>query len=178
MADQPASTNSNRSNRSSWPFLGVFLSAMLPVVAAIVVVYQLESFDPAPMPLHELSPPQPAANLLRNQRMLQGAEFLGVGKLKGPEDIAYDRREEIIYTGCEDGWIKRVWLKSKDSASANNDTLVEVEDWVNTRGRPLGIVLGPNNEVIVADSYKMHPLNIMWRKPALTLWREGPTVDF
>ncbi|OMO55727.1 AMP-dependent synthetase/ligase [Corchorus capsularis] len=116
----------------------------------IVVVYQLESFDPAPMPLHELSPPQPAANLLRNQRMLRGAEFLGVGKLQGPEDIAYDRREEIIYTGCEDGWIKRVWLKLKDSAT--NHTLVE--DWVNTRGRPLGIVLGPNNEVIVADSYK------------------------
>ncbi|XVF18128.1 hypothetical protein REPUB_Repub10bG0185500 [Reevesia pubescens] len=129
----------------SWPW-ALFLSAiMLPVVSAIVV-YHLDSFDAAPMPLHELSePPEPA--LLRNDRMLQGAELLGVGKFQGPEDLAYDSRSGIIYTGSGDGWIKRVWLNE-----STNDTVVE--DWVRTDGRPLGIALGLNNEVIVADAFK------------------------
>ncbi|EOX90700.1 Strictosidine synthase [Theobroma cacao] len=130
--------------KRSWP-LALFLTAMLAVVAAIVV-YHLDSFDVATMPLHELSPP-PEPALLRNGRLLQGAELLGVGKFQGPEDIAYDSRSEIIYTGSGDGWIKRVWLN--ESAS---DTVVE--NWVRTGGRPLGIALGRNNEVIVADAYK------------------------
>ncbi|XVF62271.1 hypothetical protein PTKIN_Ptkin08bG0204100 [Pterospermum kingtungense] len=132
------------SKRLSWPLL-LFSSAMLPVIAA-VVVYHLDSFDAAPMPLHELSqPPEPA--LLRNDRMLQGAELLGVGKFQGPEDIAYDPESEVIYTGSGDGWIKRVWLNESASDSV-------VENWVSTGGRPLGVALGLDNEVIVADAYK------------------------
>ncbi|XVE87517.1 hypothetical protein DITRI_Ditri18aG0124200 [Diplodiscus trichospermus] len=143
-AKSPTHPRILNSKRRSWPIV-LFLSVMLPVVAAMVV-YNLDSFDVAPMPLHELSPPpQPA--LLRNERMLQGAELLGVGKVQGPEDIAYDSRSGIIYTGSGDGWIKRVWLN--ESAS---DTVVE--NWVRTGGRPLGLALGLNNEVIVADAYK------------------------
>ncbi|XVF59878.1 hypothetical protein PTKIN_Ptkin07bG0311200 [Pterospermum kingtungense] len=111
-----------------------------------VVVYHLDPFDAAPMPLHELNErPKPAA--LRNDRMLEGAELLGVGKFEGPEDILYDSRSGIIYTGSGNGWIHRVWLN--ESAG---DTVVE--NWVRTCGRPLGLALGLNNEVIVADAYK------------------------
>lgn len=100
------------------------------------------------MPLHELSQP-PESALLRNDRMLEGAEFLGVGKFQGPEDILYDSRSGIIYTGSEDGWIQRVWLNE----SVASDTVVK--NWVRTGGRPLGLALGLNNELIVADAYKV-----------------------
>ena len=146
VSKDPNMSSSLNSKERSWP-LALFLSAIiLPVVAAIVV-YQLDSFDAAPMPLHELSPPLEPA-VLRNERMLEGAELLGVGKFQGPEDILYDSRSEMIYTGSGDGWIQRVWLN--ESAS---DTVVE--NWVNTGGRPLGLALGLNNEVIVADAYKV-----------------------
>ena len=38
-----------------------------------------------------------------------------------------------------------------------NDSVVDsaVEDWVNTGGRPLGLVLKPNGELIVADAEKV-----------------------
>ncbi|PKI26132.1 hypothetical protein CRG98_049179, partial [Punica granatum] len=75
--------------------------------------------------------------------MLDGSERLGEPKLPGPEDIAYDPESGIIYTGCADGWVRRVRL---------NDSTVE--EWVNTGGRPLGLVLGPHKEVIVTDTEK------------------------
>lgn len=115
---------------------------MFPVVAAMLV-YQLDSFDPAPLPIHELGQ-APVVVSLRNDRMLQGAELLGVGELQGPEDIAYDPTANVVYTGCHDGWIKRVRLS--DSV---------VENFVNTHGRPLGLALGHNKEIIVADAYKV-----------------------
>ncbi|XP_007046542.2 PREDICTED: protein STRICTOSIDINE SYNTHASE-LIKE 5 [Theobroma cacao] len=123
-----------------WPFTLV-LSTMVPVLAA-VLAYQLDSFDPAPIPIHELAQ-APIAASLRNDRMLQGAELVGAGKLQGPEDIAYDSKSRLIYTGCLDGWIKRVRL--------NDSTVVNL---VNTNGRPLGVALGHNDEIIVADAFK------------------------
>ncbi|KAE8693450.1 Protein STRICTOSIDINE SYNTHASE-LIKE 4 [Hibiscus syriacus] len=98
------------------------------------------------MPLHELTLPFEPPSLLKD-RLLQGAEYLGAGKLQGPEDFAYDSSSQVIYTGCGDGWIKRVWLNSSSSETV-------VDDWVNTGGRPLGIALGLNNELIVADAFK------------------------
>ncbi|XP_022741144.1 protein STRICTOSIDINE SYNTHASE-LIKE 5-like [Durio zibethinus] len=123
-----------------WPFTLV-LSTLFPVLLA-VLVFQLDSFDPAPMPIHEFGQ-APMIVSLHNNRMLQGAEFVGAGELLGPEDIAYDSKSQLIYTGCQDGWIKRIRL---------NDS--GVEKLVNTRGRPLGVALGYNGEIIVADAYK------------------------
>ncbi|KAE8693449.1 adipocyte plasma membrane-associated protein-like [Hibiscus syriacus] len=131
----------NQPKRRSWSFT-ILLSTLFPVVAAMVV-YQLDSFDPSPLPIHELGQKRPLVVSLRNDRMLQGAELLGAGELQGPEDIAYDSKSQLVYTGCHDGWIKRVRL---------NDSTVE--KLVNTHGRPLGLALGHNNELIVADAFK------------------------
>ncbi|KAK8716864.1 hypothetical protein V6N13_044157 [Hibiscus sabdariffa] len=145
MPTDPNAPHTNSRTRS-WPLLPLFFSALLLPVVAAILVYQLDSFDAAPMPLHELTHPfEPP--LLRNERILQGAEHLGAGKFQGPEDFAYDSTSQVIYTGNGDGWIKRVWL----NGSAGE---MVVEDWVNTGGRPLGIALGLNNELIVADAYK------------------------
>ncbi|KAK4490456.1 hypothetical protein RD792_001133 [Penstemon davidsonii] len=124
----------------------LWLSAvfLLPVIAA-VFLYQLDTFDPAPYPNHELpTPNQPPLFVPRsNSRMLQGSERIGEGQLPAPEDLAFNLETGVIYTGSEDGWINRV--KLNESA---------VEKWVNTGGRPLGIVHGIHGEVIVADADK------------------------
>lgn len=80
--------------------------------------------------------------------MLRGAEMVGAGRMVGPEDVAHDAASGVIYVGCADGWVKRVRVSDSGSDSA-------VEDWVNTGGRPLGLALGRDGEVIVCDAYKV-----------------------
>lgn len=78
--------------------------------------------------------------------MRLGSEVVAEGAVVGPEDLAYDKRRRLIYTGCEDGWIKRVTVNESVTDSV-------VENWVNTGGRPLGLALEKTGELIVADAY-------------------------
>uniref|UniRef100_A0A2N9EI64 Strictosidine synthase conserved region domain-containing protein n=1 Tax=Fagus sylvatica TaxID=28930 RepID=A0A2N9EI64_FAGSY len=130
--------------KSSWPF-NFLVTVLVPVVAA-TVLYQLDSFDPAPLPPEELTR-HVITVPTRNDHMLRVSEFVGVGNLIGPEDLAYDTKSGVIYTGCADGWINRVTVNDSVSDSV-------VEKWINTGGRPLGIAIGHNNELIVADPEK------------------------
>lgn len=131
----------DRKNTVLWSYSFLFL-AIAPVLLA-VLLYQLDPLEPAQLPLHELTEPQKVAHRV-NSKLLEGAEFIGVGKLVGAEDFAYDPKSQLIYTSCGDGWIKRVMV--------NNSV---VEDWVYVGGRPLGLALGLNNELIVADPFKV-----------------------
>lgn len=127
-------------------FLLLLSVAILFPLILSVVWYQLDSFDAAPLPMHELTR-EPIAAPLRNSHMLHGSDKIAAGKLVGPEDFLYDSGSGLLYTGCVDGWIKRVTVN--DSA---DDSVVE--DWVNTGGRPLGLVRGLHGEIIVADADK------------------------
>ncbi|XP_050371593.1 protein STRICTOSIDINE SYNTHASE-LIKE 5-like [Argentina anserina] len=138
-------TRTSAPSSSSWPLNILFLSTLVPVAAAMLL-YQLDSFDPAPLPLHELSH-RVAVAPRRNAQILKGSQFLGVGGSVGPEDIAYDSKSGLIYTGCADGWIKRVTLNESVADSV-------VENWVNTGGRPLGLAHGHDGELFVADAGK------------------------
>lgn len=60
----------------------------------------------------------------------------------GPEDIAFDENG-MIYTGLANGQIVR-WNKETQ----------QVESWVNTQGRPLGMEFNSKGELIVADAIK------------------------
>ncbi|CAA7019320.1 unnamed protein product [Microthlaspi erraticum] len=124
----------------------LFFSTIISILVSIAL-YQLDTFDPAPFPSDALASATTSIPPLLNDGILDGAEFVGDGLLNRPEDIAYHRDSGLIYTGCADGWVKRV--KVLDSA---NDSVVE--DWVHTGGRPLGIAFGLHGEVIVADAYK------------------------
>ncbi|KAF5463543.1 hypothetical protein F2P56_019447 [Juglans regia] len=129
---------SNSKTSCSWLFTS-FMTVLVPVVAASIL-YNLDSFDPAPLPPDLLTRHAIAAPA-SNKHMLRGAELVGVGNLEGPEDVAYDHSSGVIYTGCADGWINRVNV---------NDS--EVQKWINTGGRPLGIAVdGLKQEVVVAD---------------------------
>ncbi|XP_002268316.2 protein STRICTOSIDINE SYNTHASE-LIKE 7 [Vitis vinifera] len=140
---KPSDPNTTRKS-SSWS-LALLVSILTPVAAAIFL-YQFDSFDPASLPTHVFSQ-EPMSVPRINSRLLHESEMIGLGKLLGPEDIAYDTNSHLIYTGCADGWIKKVTL---------NDSAVNsvVHDWAFTGGRPLGVVLGRAGEVLVADADK------------------------
>lgn len=129
-------------NTRSWR-LGLFLSAVATVVIALLLV-RFDAFDAAPYSSDELAKKPNSAIPRTNPRVLHGSEKIGEGQLLAPEDILYDPKLGVIYTGCIDGWIKRVTV---------NDSVVE--DWVNTGGRPLGLALGYSGEVYVADAFKV-----------------------
>ncbi|RVW70745.1 Protein strictosidine synthase-like 4 [Vitis vinifera] len=141
MADSTPSQSSMDRRSSSWP-LGL-LTLILAPVAAAMLLYQLDPYDPAPVPIHEFSQ-QPMVVPKLNPRMLQGSEMIGVGKLLSPEDIAYHPDSHLIYTGCDDGWVKRITL---------NDSMVQ--NWAFTGGRPLGVALGRHGQLVVADAEKV-----------------------
>lgn len=136
----------------------LFISVIIPVILGIVI-YQLDSFDPAPYPTHIFSTDPPMLVPKRNNQMLRGSEKIGVNQLLSPEDVAYDQNSGVIYTGCVDGWVKKV----KVNESAADST---VEDWVFTGGRPLGLALGIHGEVIVADADKVSCCGppLLWKK--------------
>ncbi|KAM0975164.1 hypothetical protein ACFX13_018518 [Malus domestica] len=129
----------------SWPSTFLILSVLAPITI-VLLIYQLDTLHPAPLPLHELTQ-RVAAAPKRNAHMLKGSEFVGAGDLVAPEDVAHDPKSGLIYTGCADGWVKRVTVKESAADSV-------VENWVFTGGRPLGLAHGADNEVYVADTEK------------------------
>nr|WGT83877.1 strictosidine synthase [Lysimachia christinae] len=120
------------------PF-SLFIPLLLPILAA-TIIYQLDNFSPAHLPTHEFTQTLLIPNV--NPNLLLGSNKVGQGELLAPEDIVYEAESGVAYTGCVDGWIKRV------------DSNEVVSEWVNTGGRPLGLALGPTNELIIADADK------------------------
>ncbi|XP_050226681.1 protein STRICTOSIDINE SYNTHASE-LIKE 6-like [Mercurialis annua] len=134
------------SKKKSCPFLSIIIFSVIILILGAILLYRLDWFDSPPSPNDELTHPFPTA-MMKDDQILKGSYLLGLGNLAGPEDIVYDSKSKIIYTGCSDGWIKRVTV-----TESVGDTVVE--NWVNTTGRPLGLALGLGGEVIVADAYK------------------------
>ncbi|KAH9288938.1 hypothetical protein KI387_033055, partial [Taxus chinensis] len=123
------------------------LLAVLCLASAASWNYLLRTseIDPAPINLVP-SPPMNDGIYAPNGR-LEKAEKIGLGLVHGPEDIALDREKKSFFTGCEDGWIKRVWIDGSGGEG-------RVENWTFVGGRPLGVVVGPNQEVIVCELFK------------------------
>ncbi|KAH7851260.1 hypothetical protein Vadar_009149 [Vaccinium darrowii] len=142
----PSQLQLGRAKPSYVPSSNTFLLSLLLPILAAVIIYQLDSFNPASLATHEFSA-QPIFVPLQNPRLLEGAERVGFGELLGPEDLAYDPKLGVIYTGCGDGWIKQVTVNKSAADSV-------VESWVNTGGRPLRLVLGHDGDVIIADALK------------------------
>ncbi|XP_052134237.1 protein STRICTOSIDINE SYNTHASE-LIKE 5-like [Oryza glaberrima] len=110
------------------------------VVLAGVALYSPEGFSPAPMP-PEYSYGAPVSAPRHEPRALAASERVGEGRLPAPEDLAYDAAGGWLYTGCGDGWVRRVSVSSGD-----------VEDWARTGGRPLGVALTADAGLVVADA--------------------------
>ncbi|CAM0956322.1 unnamed protein product [Alopecurus aequalis] len=117
------------------------LLVLVPVLLS-VVLYSPKDFSPAAVP-PEYSFGADVYAPRHNSRVLTSSERIGEGRLPGPEDLAYDAAGGWLYTGCADGWIRRVTVPGGD-----------VEDWANTGGRPLGVALAGDGGLVVADADK------------------------
>ncbi|XP_039684630.1 protein STRICTOSIDINE SYNTHASE-LIKE 6 isoform X1 [Medicago truncatula] len=135
-----SNTNTRTQTRAS--LFTPFIAIILPVIIASAVLYRLDPLEPVHFPLDKINRSAITVPLL-NKNMRLGSEKAAEGQVLGPEDLVYDAALGVVYTGCEDGWIKRITV---------NESVVE--DWVNTGGRPLGLAFDGNGDLIVADAYK------------------------
>ncbi|KAE8776751.1 protein STRICTOSIDINE SYNTHASE-LIKE 6 [Hordeum vulgare] len=126
--------------------LGVAAKAVLLVLSPVVIsvaLYSPKDFSPAALPPEYSSFGGDVSAPRHDARVLAASERIGEGLLPGPEDLAYDAAGGWLYTGCADGWVRRVSVPGGD-----------VEDWAYTGGRPLGVVLAGEGGIIVADADK------------------------
>jgi len=140
VSSPPLQTKQSRSCLSTTTILLIIAFS----VALVAILYKLGQFELVHFPDRELlwrTSTAPAVN----PRMWVGSEVVVEGRVDGPEDLAYDKRRRLIYTGCEDGWIKRITVNESVADSV-------VENWVHTGGRPLGLALEKTGGLIVADA--------------------------
>eukprot|EP01018_Ginkgo_biloba_P016517 Gb_04243 [translate_table: standard] len=91
----------------------------------------------------DLPDPPPRVGVYAYNTRLQDAIKLGAGLLPGPEDLAVDVQGRL-YTGCSDGWIKRIsFIKNSED--------IKVENWTYVGGHPLGVALGLHGELLVCE---------------------------
>nr|AVA07327.1 strictosidine synthase 5 [Dendrobium officinale] len=144
MADSNNSTASRLINlKLALPFL---LLTSLPVLLSLILTSWHSDFDPSPLPVSYGFRSKAAAAAEEHNSVLGVSERVGEG-LRGPEDLAYDEKEGVLYTGCYDGWIRKVRV----AAPARDE---EVEDWVEVGGRPLGLALASDGSLVVAEAYR------------------------
>ena len=81
---------------------------------------------------------------------LASLELMDIDGNHGPEALAVPYQQypdsvddRVIYASTHEGWILRIDAVTK-----------QVEKWVNTGGRPLGIVFDRHNNLLVADAFK------------------------
>ncbi|XP_078161555.1 protein STRICTOSIDINE SYNTHASE-LIKE 6-like [Carex rostrata] len=135
-------------------YLFLLLIILAPVLYSTIYLYYYQKqkhqyFNARPLPRDHTF----EASMLipeTHERILAVTERIGEGLLHGPEDLAYEPKSRFLYTGCIDGWIRRVNLASDD------DCEFKVENWVQTgeHSRPLGLALGLDASLIVADAYQ------------------------
>ncbi|NWI56809.1 APMAP protein, partial [Calyptomena viridis] len=127
-------------------FLTLAASLAVPLLGVIVLLDC--PIDPQPISLKE---PPLLVGVLEPNTKLRRAERLWENQLHGPESIA--NIGDVLFTGTADGKI----IKIEDGeiqtiARIGHGPCGAFEDEP-TCGRPLGIRVGPNNTLFVADAY-------------------------
>ncbi len=121
------------------------LKRILWIVIIIIIAIVLYLFTwPVPVdPVAWEAPPNPGymGPFAANDR-LRGLEVIPIGDNHGPEDIALDAQGRI-YASTHEGRIVRL---NADGSSPEN--------WVDTKGRPLGIDFDNQGNLIVADAFR------------------------
>jgi len=144
---EPSSVSSpplqTKQTRSCLSTTTILLIVGFPVAVA-AILYTFKPFEPVHFPSRKL-PSRTTTTSTVNLHMWVDSEVVVEGRVDGPEDLAYDKRRRLIYTGCKDGWIKRITVNESVADSV-------VENWVHTGGRPLGIAMEKTGELIVADA--------------------------
>jgi len=114
----------------------------LLVILGLIVLYFLAW--PVPIePVAWKAPPNPGyTGPFAQNELLKAIEFLKIGSNYGPEDVAIDGQGRI-YLAAHKGVIVRL---QPDGGNPEN--------WVNTKGRALGIAFDNSGNLIVADAFR------------------------
>src|SRR5690606_105664 len=115
------------------------------LVGSLVVFLLLGGalLSPSPVDSQAWDAPEPPAmtGVLEPNEHLRQADLLALGQVYGPEDTTVDA-SGVLYSGTQDGRIVRVSPDGK------------VDHWLETEGRPLGMVFDSKGNLIVADAWK------------------------
>jgi sugar lactone lactonase YvrE len=115
--------------------------AVAVAILAVVAYFALWPVPIEPVEWHPPDAPELDGPYALNDVLARGTRLLeGIGA--GPEDVAFDHLGRL-YTGFEDGRIVRIELPDR-----------EPEAFVNTGGRPLGMVFDAEGHLVVADARK------------------------
>lgn len=138
------------------------------LIGLLVVFIMLGSFllTPSPVDSKAWDPPSPpplTGALAANER-LRLADLLARGQAYGPEDTTVGP-DGLLYSGTRDGFIIRVFPDGR------------MEKWLETGGRPLGMVFDREGNLIVADAWK-GLLSIAPDKTITVLAREAGGTPF
>ena len=114
------------------------LLGLLILIAVIYLFTQKAPIDPA---AYNPPPQPPMIGVLVPNDLLKKADLLALGKINGPEEVAVDPQGRI-YGGTQDGKILRLRPDG------------QLETFVQTGGRPLGMQFDRNQNLIVCDSYQ------------------------
>jgi sugar lactone lactonase YvrE len=115
---------------------------ILGIIGFLSILILLFLIPSAPIDPTAYTPPDSLAltGVLSPNTLLQTADLLALGAIDGPEEVAMDN-EGRLYGGTQDGKIMRLL------PDGNLDTFVE------TNGRPLGLRFDKHKNLIVCDSY-------------------------
>ncbi|XP_029450366.1 adipocyte plasma membrane-associated protein [Rhinatrema bivittatum] len=128
-------------------FLTLIVLVVLPLLGAI---FLLECpIDPQPLSFQE---PPLLSGVLEPNLKLRQAERLFEGSLVGPESIV--NIGDVLYTGTADGQILKIEDGIIHTVARLGRPPCGTREFEPTCGRPLGIRVGPNGTLFVADCYQ------------------------
>lgn len=132
----------------------VFRVTLLTLVAflflpLLVVVFLLES--PIQPDVFSLNEPPLMTGCYEPNLKLRQAERLFEDRLIGPESLA--NIGDVLYTGTADGKIVKIEGRSTHVLATLGKPPCGSREYEHTCGRPLGIRVGPNGTLFVADAY-------------------------
>lgn len=149
--ESPAQATRANSSYSGKIFRATFAilaaAVFTPLVAAIIL---LESpIEPQLISLHD---PPLLTGVLEPNLKLRKAERMFEGMLVGPESFA--NIGDVLYTGTSDGQILKIEDGNIYTVARLGKPPCGTREFEHTCGRPLGIRVGPNGTLFVADAYQ------------------------
>ncbi|KAM5164399.1 adipocyte plasma membrane-associated protein [Mantella aurantiaca] len=152
----PLSTNQHYSSPADGTYSGKVFRATLTFLALALIIPTLAAvcFFESPIEPHSLSfqtPPLQMGVLEANIK-LRKAERLYEGQLVGPESIV--NIGDILYTGTADGQIVKIEDDKIHTIARLGKPPCGTRENEPNCGRPLGIRVGPNGTLFVADAYQ------------------------
>ncbi|KAG0608597.1 hypothetical protein M758_8G117900 [Ceratodon purpureus] len=122
--------------------MAVLTCVVILVLSLIAAAFHSHVMNETPIDAVSLTlaPYPKVEGVYARNNLLESAEKLGEGKILQPEDIVPDPTGKFLYVSTLDGWIKKLHL-------ADNT----VEDWKRVGGRPLGLAVGNDGELLVCE---------------------------